>query len=268
MISIVLVTYNRLHLLRDVVGKTLENLSNETTEVIIWNNNSDDGTRDFLEANAKPHWKVVHHPENIGTNAFARALGMASGSYLIELDDDVIDAPLGWDRTLRQAADSVPRAGFLAANCIDDGKSVAAEILYRRDADKYERKAIGGIPLMLGPTGGWCTITPKAVYDEVGGFVENPKFTFWHEDGAYAKRVSGAGYLCAIVEDLKVFHASGPAYSNDSSLMQEKSAYYQWRAKRRASRHKVKCFIDMFPPIRWVNSKLKLYTIVDSHADR
>ena len=94
MISIVLVTFNRLHLLRQVVEKTLRNASESTTEVIIWNNDSSDGTREFLDQAAHPSWKVVHHHENIGTNAFARAFRMASGDHLIELDDDVANTAI------------------------------------------------------------------------------------------------------------------------------------------------------------------------------
>lgn len=266
MISIAIVTYNRLHLLRQCVTNVLSRVSDETTQIVIWNNCSTDGTREFLNGHTRDGWEIVHHDENIGTNAFARSFARCTGRYLIELDDDIIDAPEHWDRKLREAIDAVPLMGFLAASCVDDGKSVASEILYRRDAHLYTRETIGGANLLVGPTGGWCTITTRAIYDRVGGFVENPKFVFWHEDGEYARRVQDAGYRIALLDDVRVFHASGPAYTDDASIAAAKAEYYGWRDRRRAWRHKVKLLLDRVPGVRALNRRLRLYTIVPTHG--
>lgn len=268
MISVVVVTCNRLHLLEQCVERVVKRLSDETDQIVIWNNASTDGTREYLDGLRIPRLEVVHHPENIGTNAFARAFRMCRGSYLIELDDDVIDAPEHWDRSLRDAFDRVPKMGFLAAACIDDGKSVAAEILYRRDAHLYKQQTVNGVSLLAGPTGGWCTMTSREVYDAAGGFTENPKFTFWHEDGEYVRRVMDAGYRCALLADVKVFHASGEAYSKDTAVSQEKARYYRWREWRRYRRHRVKLLLDAIPPIRALNRRFGWYRIVPEHGQR
>ena len=39
---------------------------------------------------------------------------------MIELDDDIIEAPAEWDGTLLDAFRRLPKIGFLAANLVDN----------------------------------------------------------------------------------------------------------------------------------------------------
>ncbi len=255
MISIVLVTCNRRHLLEACLKNVLGRLSEETGQIVIWNNASVDGTRELLDAFDDPRAQVIHSEENLGTNAFARAFKLARGEHLIELDDDIIDAPENWDRIMREAFDALPGFGFLAAACVDDGKSVASEIMYRRDAHKYTPQTINGVNILDGPTGGWCSITSREAYEKAGGFVENEKFIFWQEDGAFVKALADAGYRSAVLADLKVFHASGPAYSSHESFEQAKARYYRWRDANRNRRKAVKSALERIPGVRRLNQK-------------
>jgi GT2 family glycosyltransferase len=249
MISIVLVTFNRLHLLRQCVENVLERTSRFTTEVVIWDNASRDGTSAYLATLRDPRFKVVSSKENVGTNAYALAFPTTTGKYLIELDDDIIDSPHEWDRTLMEAIDRIPRMGYLAADVIDDGKSMASEIRYRKDAHRYKEVEVEGYRVVEGPTGGWCTITTREVYDRVGGFEVNKRFNFWHEDGAYVGRVVKAGYRAALLGDVKVFHASGVAYSNDEEVAENKNRYYTDYAKWLARRKAIRRIIDRIPVV-------------------
>lgn len=269
MISIILVTYNRLHLLRKCVENVLFRTSDKTREIIIWNNGSTDGTKEYLDDLKEIRLKIVHHKTNIGTNAFARAFSLANSDsdYFIELDDDVIDAPYEWDRYLLDAFLKLPNMGFLAANVVDDGKSIAADVMYRRDKYLYECKNINGVNIMFGPTGGWCTMTSREIYGRVGGFKENPQFTFWHEDGAYVAALKKSGYSFGILKDLKVFHASGPYYSADENIRKEKEKYYTWRTKARrvqARKDMVKKLLNNIKLIRMLNNKYHFYHLEDN----
>jgi GT2 family glycosyltransferase len=255
MISIVLVTFNRLHLLKQCVEKVLGKTSLLTTEIIIWNNASRDGTAEYLASLRDPRFKVIANKENVGTNAYAMAFPLTTGKYLIELDDDIIDAPEAWDKTMMEAIERIPQMGYLAADVIDDGKSMASEIRYRKDAHRYKEVEIEGYQVVDGPTGGWCTITTREVYDRVGGFEVNKDFNFWHEDGAYVRRVIKAGYRAALLGDVKVFHASGVAYSQDDEVTEAKNRYYtayeKWLARRKAIRR----IIDRIPIFSRVYAK-------------
>ena len=76
MIAIVVLTYNRLHLLRQCVENVLARTSAQTTEIVIWDNGSADATPDYLRSLEDPRIRVVLHPENLGQNAYAQAFAM------------------------------------------------------------------------------------------------------------------------------------------------------------------------------------------------
>jgi GT2 family glycosyltransferase len=257
MISVVLVTFNRLHLLRQCVENVLLRTSSETGEIVIWNNRSTDGTCDYLDSLKDSRFKVIHSAENVATNAYAMAFPKTTGAYMIELDDDIIDAPQDWDRTLLEAFKKMPRMGYLAAEVKDDGKSVAAEIRYRKDAHRYTERTINGVNVTEGPVGGWCTMTSREIYDEVGGFKVNKKFNFWHEDGDYVNAVRLAGYTFGLLTDLKVFHASGPAYSYDPEVAAAKARYYGWYERWLARRKAMRRMIDRIPLVNSVYARLR-----------
>ena len=108
-ISIFFLTYSRCHLLRQCVENTLAKTASLTTEIVIWDNASTDDTAAYLDSLTDPRIKVVHSPTNIGMNGYDRAVELTTGTYLIELDDDVIDAPPEWDRQLLEAFDRMAR---------------------------------------------------------------------------------------------------------------------------------------------------------------
>jgi len=261
MISVILVTHNRRHLLELCVERVLGRLSEQTRQIIVWNNASTDETRSFLDGLTDPRLRVVHHEQNIGTNAYARTFALASEPYLIELDDDIIDAPDAWDLSLLRAFRQADKLGFLAANVVDDGKSIASQLMYREWRHLYSPFESNGVALLAGPTGGYCAITSRAIYDEVGGFREDPHFIYWHEDAAYAAAVQRVGYTIAVLADLKVFHASGPAYSSDPDVARLKDEYFIWRARRQARRDRLKRIFERIPPIRMLNRKLHFYAV-------
>src|SRR5436189_44123 len=82
------------------------------------------GTASYLDSLEDPRISVVHSAKNIGVNAYARAFRATRGRYLIELDDDVVDAPQRWDETLLRAFKRLPHVGYLAANLADDPHDV------------------------------------------------------------------------------------------------------------------------------------------------
>src|SRR4051794_35378083 len=88
-ISIGILTHGRCHLLRQCVENVLAKVSPLTREILIWDNASTDETAAYLDSLHDPRFRVVHHPENIGVNAYARLFPKTRGTHIIELDDDV-----------------------------------------------------------------------------------------------------------------------------------------------------------------------------------
>ena len=54
--------------------------------------------------------------------------------FLLELDDDMIDAPQDWDRKMLEAYQALPKVGFLQARLADDGFSPGSDLFYRTNS--------------------------------------------------------------------------------------------------------------------------------------
>jgi GT2 family glycosyltransferase len=255
-IALAVVTYNRVHLLRQCVENVLSRLSDATTEVVIWNNASTDGTREYLDTLDDPRFRIVHHPANIGVNAYAEIFPKTSSEFLLEVDDDVVDAPQDWDRKLRDAYRRLPEIGFLEAKLLDDGHSPRADLLYRTNADRYELQEVNGVRILAGgPVGGACTITARELHDRVGGFARR-KEAFFHEDGAYIREIRKLGYRAAILDEIEVAHHGGPYYSQ---LVPEKVAYYERRDRSVARKNAAKRALLAIPGARALNRRFGLF---------
>lgn len=250
-ISIVVLTHNRVHLLRQCVENVLLRTSPATREIVIWDNASTNGTADYLASLEESRIRVIRHAENIGQNGYALAFSETTCAYMIEIDDDIIDAPQNWDATLLDAFLRLPQIGFLAANLADNPHDLTADYMYRQNAHKYRIVEENGIRLKVGPTGGGCTITSRELHDRVGGFKQSKKYTWWLEDAAYIKDIEKLGYRAAYLDDLEVVHAGGPYYAAPSP---EKARYMQDRRRRVEQKNRVKRILLAVPFIARLNT--------------
>ena len=75
-IAVVVLTNNRVHLLQQCVENVLARTSDATCEIVIWNNGSTDGTREYLESLDDPRINVVQSEKNIGQNGYARGFAL------------------------------------------------------------------------------------------------------------------------------------------------------------------------------------------------
>jgi GT2 family glycosyltransferase len=217
-----------------------------TREVVIWDNASEDDTRDYLASLVDPRIRIVEHDSNIGTSAYAPAVALTSAPYIVELDDDVIEAPHHWDQTLLDAFQKIPGIGNLAADLKEDpNDSAYCYLRYLKETRKvFVPTEIDGLKILEGPTPGGCAMTSREIYDRVGGFQQQKKLIFWHEDAAYVRQVRKLGYRTAILEELKVWHAGSPYYSKPSAA---KLDFHRRRARTNARKNFIKKMILRIP---------------------
>ncbi len=150
---------------------------------------------------------------------------------MVEVDDDVVDAPKHWDATLLDAFVRLPQIGFLAADLEDDPHDVASRVRHHGRPDAYTLVEENGVRLLKGPTGGGCAITSRELNERVGGFRQHTKEIFWLEDEAYIEDIERLGFGAAVLADLRVHHTGGPYYSVESK---EKAEFWKrWRATAR-----------------------------------
>jgi GT2 family glycosyltransferase len=253
-IAVVVLTHNRLHLLRKCVENVLMRTTESTREIVIWDNASTDGTFEYLQSLEDPRIRVMRSEKNIGQNGYARAFRTTDSPYLIELDDDVTNAPAGWDATLRDAFVRLPKIGFLAADLENDPNDQASKVRY--NVYEYTLVEENGVRILRGPAGGGCAITSRELNQRVGGFRESKKHVFWLEDEAYIKDIEKIGYECAVLADLKVHHTGGPYYS---MLPKEKTQYWQQRRQAHARRQAVKRLLCHVPFVRRLNARFNWF---------
>lgn len=264
MICVIVLTYNRAHLLPRCVEDVLLRTSDATREIVIWNNASDDETREYLDGLDHPRIKVVHHDMNIGTNAYAEAVKLTSSPYIVGVDDDVIEAPDDWDRTLLEAFQKISGIGYLVADLKEDPNDSAYQYLkYAKEVRKvYTRREENGVTFLEGPTGSGCAMTSRDVYERVGGFGRHRKLVFWHEDAAYVRSVLKHGYRTAILEDLKVWHAGSPYYSKPSRA---KIEFHEHNRRVTVVKDFVKKVILAIPYVASLNDRHKWFGVPDEY---
>ncbi len=251
-VAVVVLTHNRAQLLQKCVERVLLRTSSATREIVIWDNASTDGTTAYLESLDDPRIRVVRSEENIGQNAYARAFRQTTSPYLIEIDDDVVNAPAGWDKMLRDAFVRLPEVGFLAADLEDDPNDEASRFRHHIRPHEYTLVEENGVRILRGPTGGGCAITSRELNERAGGFREQEGQVFWLEDAAYIEDLERLGYGAAVLADLRVHHTGGPYYT---TITKEKEEYWRRHWARQERRTAVKRMLVRVPFVRRLNDR-------------
>ena len=253
-VGIVLLTYNRLPLLRECVRNVLERTSEATSEIVVWNNGSDDGTGDYLATVDDPRIRVVESTTNVGMVAYGRAIAMTRAPFIVQLDDDVVDAPPHWDARLLDAFRALPRMAWLAADLEDNPTDRASYDRYYKD--QYVERFVNGIPLLDGPAGGWCTMTSRAIYDSVGGLPTKSKQLYFSTDSIYVKKVRTAGYDTAILASLRVRHSGDRAEAPPPPM---KASFNEREAAIQRRKDHVKRALLLVPGVRAANRRWRWF---------
>jgi GT2 family glycosyltransferase len=263
-IAVVVLTHDRAHLLKRCVEDVLLRTSAATREIVIWDNASQDATREYLASLTDPRIRIVEHDTNIGTSGYAPAVALTSSPYIVELDDDVIEAPWHWDEKLLEAFRRIPKIGHLAADLKEDpNDSAYCYLRYVKESGRtFVPKEIEGVKILEGPTPGGCAMTSREVYDHVGGFRRHKKLVFWHETEAYVRDVRRLGYRTAILEDLQVWHAGSPYYSKPSPA---KLAFHEHRVRIKARKDLVKRMILLVPFATALNERYRWFDPPDDY---
>ena len=254
MIAIVVLTHNRVHLLRRCVENVLLRTSELTTEVVIWDNASTDGTREYLQSLDDSRFEIVYHDANLAMNALPRALRRTSAPYMVEVDDDVVDAPPRWDETLLDGYRRLPQIGFLCANIAYDPTDAASRYLHymREEIGAYTPQEINGVRILRGPVGGACTMTSRELYDRIGGFKEHRRFPYWRPDIPYQRALRRLGYDSAFLTDLEIRHEGGPQHSSPPAA---KLQYHAYEEKVTARKDAVKRVLLAVPFVARLNQR-------------
>ena len=184
--SIIIPVYNRLEYTRNCLKALFKNTPKENYEVIVVDNNSIDGTNEYLSKISKKV-KIIYNKENLG---FAKACNqgarMSLGEYLVFLNNDT-EVQTKWLKTLVEVIeqnssvaavgskmlfpdDKIQHAGVVIIN---DQKLpdplVARHIYYRQDSNYPLANVMSTYQALTAA----CMLVRKSSFMAVGGFDEN-----------------------------------------------------------------------------------------------
>ena len=214
MVSIIIITHNRIEYFRKCLETVLSTTKDLEKEIIIWDNASGDGTKEYILKISEDHdfIKPVLYETNTGVNAKGKAFEISKGEFIACLDDDVLELPEKWAEKMTEAFGSDPELGYLALDVIQNEHTTGAKL----SEENYKEKILdNGMVLQTGPAGGWCFMVSRRVYEIVGKFRQAKGRIFFGEDGDYIIRCRLKGYYSAILKDVKCFHATGPYYNKN-----------------------------------------------------
>ena len=214
LISFFIVSFNRLFFLEKCVQNLLPTLKGYNYEVIIFDNNSEDGTKEYLkELEKNKRFKIILNNKNIGVNGKSVAAEQCSGEYLIGMDDDVIEFQEDWLEKMLYAYNNIPGISYLATDVVQDETTTGAKFPPERYRSEFFDN--GNIELLVGPTGGWCYMISRNIYKDVGKLLQRNDRIFFVEDGNYVNRCINKGYKSGILAGVKVYHATGEYHNKN-----------------------------------------------------
>jgi GT2 family glycosyltransferase/glycosyltransferase involved in cell wall biosynthesis len=215
-VSVVVLTYNNLAFTQACLDSIEHYSDYPNLEVLVVDNASSDGSRDYLArwaAQASPAGhlrRLVLNEDNLGFAAGNNVgLRAATGEILVMLNNDTYVTP-GWVRTLGNHLRRDRRLGLVGPVTNNIGNEARIEIGYSdmsgmiREAGLYTRRHPGKVhPLHTAAF--FCVALRREVYEALGGLDEAFGRGFF-EDDDYCRRVQQAGWKVACAEDVFVHH--------------------------------------------------------------
>lgn len=226
-ISIIIVSFNTIDLLRDCLQSLAKEAGNVNYETIVIDNASKDGSAEMVESEF-PDVKLIRSEINLGFGA-ANNLGFAKarGEYIVLLNSDAFLKPQALEKALAymQADSSIGLGGarlvgpkeewqpsarmfpsllndFLTISGLSS-KYPKSRFFGRVDrtwADPNQAAMVDWVP-------GAFSIIPRSVLEEVGYF--NEDFFLYYEEVELCKRIKSAGYKIWYWPDVVVTHLGG-----------------------------------------------------------
>lgn len=215
-VSVIVLTYNNLAYTEACLFSLEAYSQYRNLEVIVVDNASTDGSREWLQRWAEQPSAAGHqrrllpNADNLGFAAGNNVgLAAATGEVLVMLNNDTYVTP-GWVRGLCNHLWREPRLGLVGPVTNNIGNEARIGIQYAdmpamiREAGAYTRRHAGQrYPLRTAAF--FCVAMRRATYEAVGPLDEAFGLGFF-EDDDYCRRVERAGLDIACAEDVFVHH--------------------------------------------------------------
>lgn len=226
-ISIIIVNYNTLPLVIDVIRSIKKNLLDIKYEILLIDNDSKDGTREYFSTNNIEKLKFIPSCENLG---FGRAnnLGIkkAKGKYIFLLNSDTLlidnsvsimfrymeeneDIGVCGANLYNKKMEPVHSYGRKIPGLFYDFNEIIKKI-YTKIVDKRLDFNYSNKIKEVGYITGADMFIRKEVLDLVGGFDED--FFMYFEETELSSRIKKMGYKIVNIPAAKIIHFEGASF--------------------------------------------------------
>jgi GT2 family glycosyltransferase len=245
-VSIIIPVRNNLHYTKKCLESIAASSLQTTYEIIVVDNESDDGTKEFLEEKAaRGELQVIRNdpPQSFAVSC-NRGAEKAAGDYLVFLNNDIEAFP-GWLDAMMRVVKRDDRVGAVGAKLLfPDGTIQHAGVGFHyfrrmRRVGPYHifRKfpcdavAVNKEREYRCVTGA-CLLTPRRVFMETGKFDE--RFINCFEDVDYCLRLYDLGYKIIYTPEAELIHYEGQtAGRRDSEMISYQILQEKWNADLR-----------------------------------
>lgn len=241
-VAAVVVTFNRLDKLKTVLKSLLE----QTTPaewIVVVDNASTDGTKEYLQSLTEPSLDITYLDENTG-GAGGFATGMKRGyelgaDFVWVMDDDCYPYPDCLEKLV---------AGYNAAKAVQGGVPWACSLIMHKEDEiaemniaptdwKWAGLLVKGIQAVPVHTCSFVSaLYPRETLERIG--LPFREYFIWFDDAAYAKMaIHGVGPGMCIL-DSRAYHDTPTNYAPDFSTIDDATLWkFAYGARNEASYH-------------------------------
>lgn len=217
--SIVIPTHNNYEYLSQCINGILSASPGDETEIIVVDNGSTDETAAYLAfvKESNPTLKIVTNNHNTGfCTATNQGMEVASGDYIIWMNDDAIPSPYWLEKMERNLTDTHtfhpnigitgPMSNYAAGLQQVEGLPPDTPVT---DCTNVVQSIEGNYPLsfyqLANKLSGFCMMMKREVYDTIGGIDERYSPGGFC-DNDFCLRAIESGYGCLVSPNVFVYH--------------------------------------------------------------
>ena len=222
-VSVIIVNYNTKQMTDDAINSVYEHTSGIDFEIILVDNASADGSKEFFEK--KDGITYIYSQENLGFGK-GNNLGLkyAKGRNILFLNSDTL-LRNNAIKILSDYMDANPDVGVCGGNLYDyEGKAATSFERKRPGIIRESNSLLNGKlyklmygkntrfnnttqPLSVGYISGADLMTRKEILQKVGSF--SPEFFMYYEETELCDRIAKAGYKIVSVPNAEIVHLEG-----------------------------------------------------------
>lgn len=240
-VTIIVLTWNGIDYTKPFLDSLWKNTDYDNYEVVIVDNNSTDGTIEYLETLDNIH--LIKNDKNMGfVKGNNVALNQIKDGDVVLLNNDMLIEQKNWLTRLNEVAYEDDKNGVVGCRLVNEkGQFLhAGTYIY---PETFWGQQIGGGEKNIGQYGNEnrevqgivfaCAYIKREVLDAIGGL--NEAFFSYFEDTDYCLRTQKAGYKCICCGDVTLIHYQNISTNinkvsfNDMFLKSQKTFKEIWK---------------------------------------